>query len=583
MGIPGMYRFVQNYNDSQYVAPDGTIGTVIKTGLPNKNGNNHLFLDFNGGIYTAFNVNKCTTIESLINNTLGYLDLLIQIYDLPSDTTASNTSLKTVFLAIDGVPPRAKIEQQRTRRFHSIDEKNKIRKLDTDYNETPTTPNPIDTNMITPGTEFMEALHQAFHKHIDELHSKYPSIKFIYSGYNTPLEGEHKLMRYIKKATWTSNDQILVYGLDADLIMLSIIASKYNPNIYLLREKTEFGNFAFEYEGHKFLYLDIYETKQSILSEFKTYLEDVMPEEDIQHERMIDDFVFFCYILGNDFIPHIPHLSLDNNGCDKLMSVYCNIYNMHRDFLVNRNTMQINHLILLRIFEELARTETEDMRNYHKHRQRKKIRLDCVNNKLEEEMQKMKFFPLQHLYIEKKIDPFTSRWQERYYNTCFNRYNPDGKDDVVKRYLESLVWTFRYYFKEVDSWSWFYPYHYGPLCSDVFSFLERMKDAKLSLTNINQIEFYKGKPIKPQELLVMVLPLASKNLMANEIQKQLDMKGSPLKRFFPSSYKISIPYNTFYWQCRPILDAVNYKTIHEEMNKVKLTREETKRNKNVMK
>ena len=86
MGIPGMYRFVQNYNDSQYVAPDGTIGTVIKTGLPNKNGNNHLFLDFNGGIYTAFNVNKCTTIESLINNTLGYLDLLIQIYDLPSDT-----------------------------------------------------------------------------------------------------------------------------------------------------------------------------------------------------------------------------------------------------------------------------------------------------------------------------------------------------------------------------------------------------------------------------------------------------------------------------------------------------------------
>ena len=166
MGIPGMYRFIEKYNDVKYVSENGIIGTVIKSGLPIENEyepitktkvpmnmNEHLFLDFNGGIYTAFHNNQCTSITSLINNTIGYFDLLISLY--LDYNRKMNSQLKTVFLAIDGIPPRAKIEQQRTRRFHSIDEKNTVQKLSDKYNETPKQPNPIDTNMITPGTEFM--------------------------------------------------------------------------------------------------------------------------------------------------------------------------------------------------------------------------------------------------------------------------------------------------------------------------------------------------------------------------------------------------------------------------------------------
>ena len=37
--------------------------------------------------------------------------------------------------------------------------------------------------------------------------------------------------------------------------MLSMIANR--PNMYLLREAVQYGGFAKEYNGHKYLFLDI--------------------------------------------------------------------------------------------------------------------------------------------------------------------------------------------------------------------------------------------------------------------------------------------------------------------------------------
>ena len=37
MGIHGMYRFIEKYNDVKYVSENGIIGAVIKSGLPIEN------------------------------------------------------------------------------------------------------------------------------------------------------------------------------------------------------------------------------------------------------------------------------------------------------------------------------------------------------------------------------------------------------------------------------------------------------------------------------------------------------------------------------------------------------------------
>ena len=106
------------------------------------------------------------------------------------------------------------MEQQRQRRLRSSKEE-KI----------------WDSNQITPGTSFMNQLSIYLHERCKEF-----NINCIISDSNEPGEGEHKIMHYMD--TLPGNSINIVYGLDADLIMLSMIRKH---TVYLLRERTEYN------------------------------------------------------------------------------------------------------------------------------------------------------------------------------------------------------------------------------------------------------------------------------------------------------------------------------------------------------
>ena len=244
MGVPGAFTMIiKEYHSSD---PNLAIikGKIAQLENPKLN---NLYLDFNAALYQVLKP-QITTESALIANTLGYLDTLVKIV----------APVNLLYLALDGVPCRAKIEQQRMRRFHSVNKKNRAANLNRQYGDlTDNRQNfHLDTNMISPGTAFMSDLAKALKDHVAN-HEIYQHVnKIVITDSSIPNEGEHKIMKYIKENS-VDGDLVntFIYGLDADLIFLSM--ASHQPNIFLLREAAQFGQFAELYSGIPFLFLEI--------------------------------------------------------------------------------------------------------------------------------------------------------------------------------------------------------------------------------------------------------------------------------------------------------------------------------------
>jgi 5'-3' exonuclease len=173
-------------------------------------------------------------------------------------------SADRVFIAMDGVVPYAKIVQQRYRRF---------RKSDT---------HPVfDRHQISPGTPYMRDLATA-------LRARFPDIEVSCTA--EVGEGEHKIFQTMKPG-----EDTVIYGLDADLILLSL---PY-PNVRLLRENPDF-----QIKASGFSTLSILE------------LTKVLPIP-------VPQYVAMCILcFGNDFMPALGMFSLREGGHERALELY---------------------------------------------------------------------------------------------------------------------------------------------------------------------------------------------------------------------------------------------------------------------
>ena len=120
--------------------------------------------------------------KKIIKQVISYIELLI------SETKPT----ETVYIAVDGVAPMAKIKHQRLRRFKTIYDRNIKEQIAKKYNRTLETE--WNTSAITPGTMFMDKLTKSILQWIKI--NKF-NCKIIFSSSYTPGEGEHKLLQYI--------------------------------------------------------------------------------------------------------------------------------------------------------------------------------------------------------------------------------------------------------------------------------------------------------------------------------------------------------------------------------------------------
>tara|TARA_B100001123_G_scaffold334743_2_gene378114 strand:- start:1122 stop:2624 length:1503 start_codon:yes stop_codon:yes gene_type:complete len=500
MGIPVYFKtLVQEYQDS----------ILIKNKLTSIKS---LFLDLNCAIHPCCS-GECDE-EIMLNKIISKIEELVQ-YTMVEDL---------LYIAVDGIPPKGKMKQQRMRRYKSIYE-NKV----------------WDTNAISPGTKFMDKLNQRL-KTFKCNKLKYDKLKIIVSDSTVRGEGEHKILQYIKNHELENS---VIYGLDADLIMLSIVSQK--ENIYLLRERTEYN---IEDTDSDYIYMNIDKLKDFIVKDITSDI-----KSNVNKEIILNDYIFMCFLLGNDFINHIVSLSLRYNGYNYLIQTYKDLQERYQGYFRLIDTV-LENCIHLTFFKEFIRELSLKEHIYLE--KRKKIRDkqykisysrygEIFNEffKLKDKsltMETINDFQMSKLYDSEEYEKSKEMinnlpilmWPKE--KQLKNNYN----EDICEDYLASLIWTSHYYFKDCVHWRWSTEYNHTPSLKDLSTYLE----------NTNSLSFNKeDKEYTNEELLKFIFPNESHKLHNYDIKTK--------------NYNLHIEpyYHRYFWECDIFFYNIEYNII----------------------
>ena len=381
-------------------------------------------------------------ILRVCNKVLSYLDMV-----KPS----------CVFIAFDGVPPMAKMKQQRERRYKGWITNKWLSDAKTEPEK-----KPWDTVQITPGTNFMKKLDEALTLFFEPYRSNY--AYFQLSTSQEAGEGEHKLFSFIRESRYHSNQTTMVYGLDSDLIILALNHLDYCKQIWLLREAP-----AFALNDDHLHLLDINALSTSI--------------QEIMGENKLNDYIFMTLLLGNDFMPHFPALNLRTTGMDTLLATY--VTTMQNKNMFDGTTIHWN--VVREFIAALAvQEETLFVTEY-------KSRNKQVNNSTLEK--RIHNLPMLKRDKEHIICPTKVGWQERYYDTLIQEQK--SIPTVCTNYVAMLEWNIRYYTTGCLNWTLYYIYSYPPLLQDLAKYIPDQQIIPVDKTVVT-----------PNELLAYVLPNA---------------------------------------------------------------------------
>ena len=502
----------------------------------------NLYLDCNSIIYDAYSKMKFDSLtdsvtNSIINAVIKKIEYYIAVI-LPS---------KTAIIAFDGVAPVAKLEQQRARRYKSGYQNNISRALFKKQKE-----DPWNTTAITPGTKFMAELNKKVSTHFSIVTP--PLQNIIVSGSNHVGEGEHKLFDYIRKNPEKHfNETTVIYGLDADLIMLSINHLPICPQIYLFRETPHFiGSIDSNLEPDADYLLDIPALTKAIIAHMNNNVELSQAQKlSTSQKNKVYDYIFLGFFLGNDFMPHFPAINIRTGGVDKMLNAYKATIGPDEN-LCDGKTIYWNNV--RKVIKFLAALEEEYIIAEHKSRNSKERR-DMPQNTPEEKFKRFDLTPMYDREAEKYINPVKPYWQSRYYRALFDiKSDTDGdqKKDIAINYLQGLEWTMKYYTSGCPDWRWRYKYSYPPLLEDLIKHVP-----------VFGCEFIKEKPPSPVAELVQlcyVLPRDNLNLLPPKLVTELLAKHDD---WYKSNCEFVWAYCRYFWESHVEMNEIDIDELEE--------------------
>lgn len=433
-----------------------------------------------------------------------------------------------VFIGVDGVVPMAKIRQQRLRRFKSrwmagAERAAGVRKPGEEH---------WDTNAITPGTEFMEKLGLA----LRDLASKHSG--WTVSAADEAGEGEQKLMAWVRaNRDGLSQKRVTVYGLDADLIVLSLIGvAREAPSVAgwnLLRELAEF-------EGKRspedlFACLDVVQ------------LLGVVCVQGMSPAEYILEYACGMSFLGNDFLPHSLSVKMKDTGHETMCKT---LGELHREGL----RLVVDGVVQRRGCLELVRRWAVDERDNinrgfeHKY----SMRPMQPRNDRERLMQETENLPIEwrvESALWNKYGGLLDGWEDTYRRLWLKE---GTVEQVGAQYELGLQWILDYYLGKPVSYSWYFPWSVPPLWADLVG--------QFSEGPAGLVGPVPSSPVAPQEQLAMVLPMESWWLVRNP-----RLRGLPLKApvFWPASFGFFSAGRRWLWECEPEIPVIGVERLRQ--------------------
>jgi len=514
----------------------------------------NLYLDCNSIIYDAVHKARDDKAQaqadaqnSKINNFSTFEKLLIKMVCEKLDHYIKLLGpAQRVLIAFDGVAPVAKLDQQRKRRYMSWYNEKIVAELKNEKSDTTT----WNTSSITPGTEFMKQLASDIKLHFQ---ANKNNINIMISASDEVGEGEHKIYECIRQnSDYHSKTTTVIYGLDADLIMLTLNHLHISNKMYLFRETPHFIQTIDKTLHANELYLmDIPYFAERMIEELSACETGEEGERIDLINNKIFDYIFICFFLGNDFMPHFPALNIRTSGIDTLICAYKHVFNGSKTGIIEYNASEGQTIIwknLRKFIDYLSSNELESIKNEYTRRDKQAKNnshngnsSQYSNNKEEE---KLLLIPLKERSIEKFINPRESGWQERYYNALFNiKINDDRRKEICLNYLEGLEWTMKYYSKGCVDWRWSYKYDYPPLLCDLIKYVPYF--------DTNLLEVKPKNPVSPLVQLSYVLSKSSHYLLPPNIRALLKAE------WYNDDCSFKWSFCKYFWEAHVCLPEIN--------------------------
>jgi 5'-3' exonuclease len=310
---------------------------------------------------------------------------------------------------------------------------------------------------------------------------EWKDLDIVFSNEKVPGEGEHKLINYLRDFG-NPEETFCIFGMDADLIMLALGLTQF-PNFWILRENPANDNFY---------YIDI----GSIRLKLAELMRWQNTDENFDPEIAINDFVFMCFTVGNDFLPHVPSLEIIQGGVLFMFDVYKKNGKLHGHLTqkINNSTVLFRPRSVKHFFLMISEFDKS-----------------ILEKKL---LEKDKFFP--DTLLEKHANKCTNgkysldmkRYKTEYYSTkCQKRTDAEIKT-FCHEYLEGMQWVLSYYTKGVPDWKWCFRHHYAPFAEEISNYIDDFVHVPTKKNSV---------PSTPFQQLLSVLPPSSCSLIPNPL------------------------------------------------------------------